>query len=127
MSSFEAIGSVSDETKGDLAWLAGHVKGNPGEKWHLEDFQYRLQAGEPEVHDLRVFWDTEHEEHAQYVKRQEWLRAAVAQIPQWKEIPGRSLEVEQTIKQGPLATTALYERWSSTPTASCVTPMMEPK
>ena len=127
MSSIEGNGSVSEETKNDLAWLTGFVKGDASEEHHLEDFQCRLKAGESEVHDLRVFWDIEHEEHARYVMHQRWLRAAVAQIEQWNEISVRSLEVDQTIKQGPLATAALYGRWSSTPTASCVTPLMEPR
>ena len=123
----EGNGSVSEETKNDLAWLTAFVKGDAREEHHLEDFQYRLKAGASELHDLRVFWDIRCPEHEEYGKHQRWLRAAVGQIEQWDEISVRSLEVDQTIMQGPLATAALYRKWSSTPTAFCVTPLMEPR
>ena len=61
-------------------------------------------------------------EHAQYLKRQDWLRAAAVRIPQADKIPARQAEVESVIKQGPLATAALHKEWSNAPLATCITP-----
>ena len=120
------MGLVSTETKDDLAWLASFVKGDDYESEHLASFQRRLKAGGWAVHDLRVFWDTSHVEHAQYLTRQDWrrgrLRAAAVRIPQAEKIPARQAEAELAIKQGPHATAALHKEWSKAPLATCITP-----